>query len=205
MIMPTHPSSRRSSLRLGIFGGTFDPVHLGHLLPARDALEKMRLDAVLFVPCARSPFKREVPLTTDAQRFALLRLALKSEPRFWLSRCELDRPPPSYAIETAREVREAFPRATLFWLLGADQLGRLHEWRDWKELRRDVKFLLMQRGDGLPVPGRLRNSVLSLPHPRRIDISSTEIRRRVKARLPIDHLVSAPVAAYIQRRRLYLS
>jgi nicotinate-nucleotide adenylyltransferase len=205
MIMPTHPSSRRSSLRLGIFGGTFDPVHLGHLLPARDALEKMRLDAVLFVPCARSPFKKERPQTTDAQRLALLRLALKSEPRFWLSRCELDRPAPSYAIDTAREVREAFPRATLFWLLGADQLARLDEWHNWKELKREVKFVLMQRGEGTAVPSRWRNTVLGLPHPRRIDISASEIRRRVKARLPIDHLLPAAVAAYIQRRGLYLS
>ena len=110
-------------LRLGIYGGTFDPVHIGHLILARDALEQARLDAVLFVPCARSPFKKKAPLASDAQRVAMLKLALKGEPRFWLSRCELDRPAPSYAIDTAREIAEAFPRAELFWLLGDDQLA----------------------------------------------------------------------------------
>src|ERR1019366_7315826 len=83
---------RRWQLRLGIYGGTFDPVHHGHLLLARDTLEQLRLDAVLFVPCGRSPLKIRKPRATDARRLAMLRLALKNNPRFWLTRCELDRP-----------------------------------------------------------------------------------------------------------------
>ncbi len=195
---------RRPPLRLGCYGGTFDPVHLGHLLAARDALEQMRLDAVLFIPCAQSPFKSGAPRTTAAQRVAMLRRALAGEPRFWFSRCELDRPAPSYTIDTAREVRAAFPRATCFWLIGADLMARLHEWHGWTDLRREVKFLLLERGEGVRVPAAVRRVVLDLPHPRRIDISATEIRRRVKARLPIDHLVPASVAAYIKRAGLYL-
>ena len=117
--------TRNRRLRLGIYGGTFDPVHTGHLLLARDALEQARLDAVLFVPCGQSPFKAHKPRATDVQRVALLRLALKNEPRFWLTRCELDRPAPSFAYDTAVEIREAFPRAQLFWLIGADQLADL--------------------------------------------------------------------------------
>jgi nicotinate-nucleotide adenylyltransferase len=194
--------TRRRSLRLGIFGGTFDPVHQGHLILARDALEQARLDAVLFVPCAQSPHKRGKPHTSDLQRLAMLRVALKGEPRFWLSRCEVERVGPSYALDTAHEISAAFPRAQLFWLIGADQLARLHEWHRWEELRQLVKFLLLQRGSealtGNPGP------VLSLPRPRRIDISATEIRRRVKSRLSIDHLVPAPVAVYIERQGLYL-
>ena len=92
---------RRGQLRLGIYGGTFDPVHHGHLVLARDALEKLRLDAVLFVPCGQSPFKSRKPRATGPQRVAMLRLALKGHSRFWLSRCELDRPAPSYAYDTA--------------------------------------------------------------------------------------------------------
>jgi nicotinate-nucleotide adenylyltransferase len=198
-------SSRRGALRLGLYGGTFDPVHLGHVLVARDALEQARLDAVLFIPCAQSPFKAGAPRTTDAQRVAMLRGALRGEPRFWLSRAELERPAPSYALDTAREIQAAFPRAALFWLIGADQLARLREWHGWAELRREVKFLLLERGGEGRVPAPVRRVVLDLPHPRRIDISATEIRRRVKARLPIQHLVPAPVAAYIKRARLYLA
>ncbi len=189
----------RNRLRLGIFGGTFDPVHHGHLILARDALEQAKLDAVLFVPCAQSPFKHAAPRIPNAQRLAMLRLALKGEARFWLSRCEIERPGPSYAIDTADEIAEAFPRARLLWLIGADQLARLHEWHRFAELRRRVKFILLQRG-----PEALTDEpVLCLPRPRRIDISATEIRHRVKSRLPIDHLVPPPVAAYIERQGLY--
>ena len=198
-----HSPARRGRLRLGIYGGTFDPVHHGHLLLARDALEQLRLDAVLFVPCGRSPFKGRKPRATDAQRLALLRLALKNNPRFWLTRCELDRPAPSYAYDTAREIGEAFPRAELFWLIGADQLADLDKWHRSDDLRGLVTFALLPRGEagGEIPPG----TVLSVPRPRRVDISATEIRHRVKSRLPIDHLVPAPIAAYIQRHGLYLS
>jgi nicotinate-nucleotide adenylyltransferase len=190
-------------LRLGIYGGTFDPVHIGHLLLARDVLEQLRLDAVLFVPCGQSPLKSARPLAGDARRVTMLRLALKGESRFWLSRCELDRPPPSYSYDTAVEIREAFPRAELFWLLGADQLAVMDKWHRPDDLRQLVKFVLMPRenGDGKKVA----ETVLGLPRPRRVDISATEIRHRVKSRLPIDHLVPAPVAAYIKRHGLYLS
>jgi nicotinate-nucleotide adenylyltransferase len=196
------PRAARPPLRLGIFGGTFDPVHHGHLILARDALEQARLDAVLFVPCVQSPHKHAKPLTADTQRVAMLRRALKGEKRFWLSLCELDRGFPSYSIDTAEEIAAAFPHAELFWLIGADQLARLREWHHWEELRERVIFLLLERGTAA-----LRKSagrVLSLPHPRRVDISATEIRHRVKSRLPIDHLLPASVVAYIQRQGLYL-
>lgn len=190
-------------LRLGIYGGTFDPVHHGHLLLARDALEQLRLDAVLFVPCGQSPFKSRRPHVTDARRVAMLRLALKSEPRFWLSRCEIDRPAPSYSYDTAREIQEACPHADLFWLIGADQLAELGQWHRAKELRRIVTFALLPRTGG-DAP-RAPRGVLGLPRSRRVDISATEIRHRVKSRLPIDYLVPASIAAYIRRHRLYLS
>jgi len=196
-------STGKRHLRLGIYGGTFDPVHNGHLLLARDVLEQMHLDAVLFVPCAQSPFKNRKPHVTDVQRVAMLRLALKGEPRFWLSRTELERSTPSYAFDTATEIQEAFPRAELFWLIGTDQLAGLAKWHRSKELRRLVKFLLLLRGEA--VPKDRSGTVLSLPQARRIDISATEIRHRVKSRLPIDHLVPNSVAAYIKRHALYLS
>ena len=193
----------RRKLRLGLYGGTFDPVHHGHLLLARDALEQLRLDAVLFVPCGQSPLKTRKPRATDARRVAMLRLALKNEPRFWLTRCELDRPAPSYSYDTAVEIRQAFPKAELFWLIGLDQLAELDRWHRPDDLRRLVQFVLLPRGETSlkKVPG----TVLSLPRPRRVDISATEIRHRVKSHLPIDPLVPAPVAAYIARNRLYIA
>jgi nicotinate-nucleotide adenylyltransferase len=197
----TSASHRR--LRLGIYGGTFDPVHHGHLLLARDALEQLRFDAVLFVPASRSPFKAHQAHATDAQRLTMLRLALKNETRFWLSPCELDRPAPSYAYDTALEIQEAFPRAELFWLIGADQLVALDQWHRAGDLRQMVTFALLPRGEAA-TPATSR-TVLSLPRPRRVDISATEIRYRVKSRLPIDHLVPAPIAAYIKRHGLYRS
>jgi len=195
---------RAGKLRLGIFGGTFDPVHLGHLLLARDALEQMRLDAVLFVPCAQSPLKSHRTLAGDAQRLAMLKAALRGEPRFWLSRCELDRPGPSYSVDTAREIGAAFPHAELFWLIGRDQWAQLDRWHEPDELRRLVRFIRFPRGGAEP-KARVRRDprVLDLPHPRRVDISATEIRRRVKSRLRIDHLVPAAVAARIRRHGLY--
>jgi len=196
-------ASRSRGLKLGIYGGTFDPIHHGHLILAHDALEQLRLDAILFVPCARSPFKNRKPQVTDAQRLAMLRMALKNEPRFWLTRCELDRPPPYYAYDTTLEIREAFPRGKLFWLIGADQLADLGKWHRADELRHLVTFVLLPRGG--PSPKRLPSTVLGLPQPRQVDISATEIRHRVKSRLPIDHLVPASIAAYIKRHRLYLS
>jgi nicotinate-nucleotide adenylyltransferase len=199
---------KAAHLRLGIYGGTFDPVHTGHLLLARDALEQCRLDAVLFVPCAQSPLKKAGPLAGETQRLAMLRLALKGEPRFWLSRCELDRPAPSYAVDTAREIHDAFPRAQLFWLLGHDQWEQLDQWHEPAELRRLVRFIRFPRGEEMdkrPSQPSTRERVLDLPQPRRIDISATEIRRRLKSRLPIDQLAPAAVVGYIRRHGLYRS
>jgi nicotinate-nucleotide adenylyltransferase len=196
----------KTQLRLGIYGGTFDPVHIGHLLLARDAMEQCRLDAVLFVPCARSPLKVRGALAPDARRLAMLKLAVRGESRFWLSRCELDRPAPSYSIQTAQEIREAFPHANLFWLLGHDQWAQIDRWRSSEELRRLVRFIRLPRKDGAALgPAGKAERVLDLPRPRRIDISATEIRRRVKSGLPIDHLVPHTVVAYIRRHALYRS
>ena len=196
-------SSKSKKLRLGIYGGTFDPIHHGHLILARDALEQLKLDAILFVPCGQSPLKTRRPHATDLQRLSMLRLALKSNPRFWLTRCEVDRPAPSYSYDTALEIREAFPRAQLFWLIGGDQLADLDRWHRVEDLRRLVTFVVLPRRDASAAA--LPEGVLSLPRPRQIDISATEIRLRVKSRLPIDHLVPSPVAAYIKRHALYLS
>jgi nicotinate-nucleotide adenylyltransferase len=195
--------SAKRRLRLGIYGGTFDPVHLGHLILAQDAQEQIELDAVLFVPARQSPFKPGRTGANEKQRVAMLRLALKGRDKMWLSRCELDRPAPSYAIDTAGEIHEAFPRAELFWLIGADQLPDLARWKRIAELKKLVTFAVVPRAG--QARRRWPAGVLGLPRPRQVDISASEIRLRVKSHLPIDPLVPAPVAAYIARHRLYLA
>lgn len=194
------PTTDSRPLKLGIYGGTFDPVHLGHLILAEDAREQLKLDAVLFVPCGQSPHKLGRQTASAKDRLAMLRAAVQGNDRFWISRCEIDRPAPSYAIDTVREVSEAFPRAKLFWLLGADQLPKLATWERYRELRKLVTFAVMERGDGAK---RLPSGVIRLPEPRRVDISASEIRDRIKKKLPIIHLVPAKVAAYIERTNLY--
>jgi nicotinate-nucleotide adenylyltransferase len=194
----------RKSLRLGLYGGTFDPVHLGHLILAQDALEQLKLDAVLFIPARQSPFKPGRTGANEKQRLAMLKLALKGREKFWLSRCELDRPAPSYAIDTAAEIHDAFPHAKLHWLIGTDQLPELHRWHRVAELTKLVTFALLPR-TGATHGRALPRKLLRLPHPRQMDISATEIRLRVKSNQPIDLLVPAPVAAYITRHQLYLA
>lgn len=194
------PATRSRHLRLGIYGGTFDPVHHGHLILAEDAREQLRLDAVLFVPCGQSPHKLGKMSAPANARLAMLRAAVKGNDRFWISRCEIDRPAPSYAIDTVREIQEAFPHASLHWLLGADQLPKLSTWERYSELRKRVTFAVLQRGSSTKRPP---SGVILLPQGRRVDISASEIRDRVKRNLPIIHLVPGPVAAYIKRTHLY--
>ena len=194
--------------RLGLYGGTFDPVHIGHLINARDALEQGVLDEVVWVPCAQSPHKLGATVAPAADRLAMLRAAIKGVPKFRLSDTEIRRGAPSYAIDTVREFRAAFPDADLFWLIGADQLPKLRTWHRLPELRRMAKFLLLDRpAHGKPLArARLRQlygDVISLPRPRWLDISATEIRDRAAHGLPVAHLTPPAVAAHIARRSLY--
>jgi nicotinate-nucleotide adenylyltransferase len=199
---PRSKSPPPRSLRLGLYGGTFDPVHLGHLLGARDALEQHRLDAVVWIPCARSPHKGDPTEVPARERLALVRRAIRGRKGFWSSDIELRRGGPSYAVDTAATFREMFPGADLFWLIGSDQLPKLATWERYPALRRLVTFLVLDRPGY--ARGRLPQGVISLPRPRQVDISATEIRARLKQNLPIDLLVPPAVAAQIARRGLYL-
>lgn len=188
-------------LQLAIYGGTFDPVHHGHLILAEEAREQLQLDAVLFLPCNQSPHKPDRPPAAPRHRLAMLQVALKGLPRFWLCRCEIDRPGLSYAIDTVAEIRQAFPKARLYWFIGADQLPKLHTWHRYKELQKQVTFVLLDRGS--TTRRRLPAGVIRLPESRRVDISASEVRDRQHRKLPINTLVPAAVAAYIQRHNLY--
>lgn len=199
----SNPAPHGASVRLGIFGGTFDPVHTGHLIVARDVLERARLDHVVFVPAAQNPLKGAGPIAPGEWRAAMIRAALRDIPRFSVSTVDLDRPPPSYGIDTVQALRREWPGARLHWILGWDQLPSLHRWHRVDALVREVEFLVLRRpgvdAEAPDIPGlRLRGVDTRL-----VELSSTEIRRRIAARKPVDFFLPSRVINLIQEHHLY--
>src|ERR1700704_1776922 len=130
--------------KIGIYGGTFDPIHHGHLILARQACEELSLDQLIFVPAALSPFKKAAHASGDA-RLSMLRAAIEGQAGFSADDCELKRPPPSYSIDTVLQIREREPKAELCWLIGADNVGALSKWHRFEELRKLVQFVVLDR------------------------------------------------------------
>jgi nicotinate-nucleotide adenylyltransferase len=183
-------------LRLGLYGGSFDPIHHGHLILARQALEDLSLDRVIFIPAAESPFKPNNVNASARDRVAMVRLAIEQEPAFSFDPVEIEREAPSYTIDTARIYRDRYPTEELFFLVGEDHLAALPKWTEYEELDRLVRFAILSRSD----------QPLDVKYPvvrRRFDLSSTEIRNRVANDLSISYLVPERVLDYIQERKLY--
>jgi nicotinate-nucleotide adenylyltransferase len=190
--------------RIGIFGGSFDPVHLGHLVAAQDACEHMLLDRVLFVPAAQAPLKGIAPRLDGVQRLALLRVAVAGDPRFELSTVELDRGGVNYSIDTARALCATDPAARWYWIIGADQAARLAEWRQIAELGALVEFIVLARPGFAGEPRDLPPTVRLHVAPMHVfDVSSSEIRDRLAASRPVRHFLPASVAELIERHHLY--
>jgi nicotinate-nucleotide adenylyltransferase len=190
-------------MRIGIYGGSFDPVHLAHVLVAQTALEEVRLDRVIFIPAAQSPFKPDRKPTPGAIRAALLRTALAGLTWAEVDPWEIDRGGISYTIDTVRHFRERLPEAELFWLIGADHVQLLPKWRDSAELARLLTFLIIPRPGEPPIapPAGFRAITLKgFP----FGLSGSQIRDRVKAGLPIDLLTGPAVAQAIRNYGLYL-
>jgi len=178
-------------------GGTFDPIHHGHLILARDAREKLGLDKLVFVPNSRSPHKLAgVPAPPDL-RAAMVRAAIVSEQGFELDEVEILRGGTSYTIDTALHMRALQPEATLFYLIGEDNLGDLHTWRRVDDLHKLVQLVVIARAADVPA-----HPYLTL-HQRRIDISSTEIRQRIAKGQSIRYLVPEKVREIIENHQLY--
>ena len=129
-----------SKERIGIFGGSFDPIHIGHLIIASDAAEQMALDRVLFIPAAQAPLKPNAPEATANDRAEMTRLAIEADPRFEVRRFEIDRGGTSFSIDTAEEIAREFPEAELFWIIGGDQARQLDQWNRIDELAKLVEF-----------------------------------------------------------------
>ena len=193
--------------RIGLFGGSFDPVHNAHLALASAAREALALDELRWIP-AGQPWQKEKAraITPAPQRLAMLELALQGRPGHVIDRIEIDRSGPSYTIDTVRALQAAHPAARLVLIVGQDQYGNLHTWHDWRELLSRVDLAVAGRpGANAAVDERvalLGAALVPLPP---MAISATEIRQRVAAGLPIDHLVPAAVAGYIAHEALYRS
>jgi nicotinate-nucleotide adenylyltransferase len=185
-------------LRLGLYGGTFDPIHHGHLILARDAIERLGLDRIVFLPAAISPHKLERAPAPAELRGAMVAAAIADEPRFVMDDSELRRSGPSFTIDSVEQIRARHPEAHLHYLIGADNLRELHTWRRIDELRRLVQFVVFGRGRENSEP------VHDFPIlPRRIDISATEVRARVARGISIRYLVPDPVRLIIASHHLY--
>ena len=183
--------------RIAIYGGTFDPVHHAHLILARDALETLDLDEVIFIPAAVSPLKKAAPVASGELRLAMLRAAIKGEPKFATDDCELRRPPPSYTIDTVEEIRRRNNDAAIYCLIGEDNVDTLTKWHRFAELEKMVHFVVLDRRGQ---PGSHCYRVID----RKIDISATEIRARVASDRSIRYLVPSRVEEIIRREKLYL-
>lgn len=182
--------------KIGIYGGTFDPVHHAHLILAREAREQLGLTEVRFVLAAQSPDKLDQQSAGAEARWEMLRVAIEGEPGFTASRIELDRPAPSYTIETVEAFHAAQPDAELFFLLGEDNLAGLPRWHRFEALRKLVRFVVLDRTGVAPDVGHLTIR-------RRIDISSTAIRNRVAGGQSIRYLVPEAVEQIIRCEQLY--
>jgi nicotinate-nucleotide adenylyltransferase len=182
-------------MKIGIYGGTFDPIHHGHLILAREARELLEFEKVIFVPAAVSPFK-SAPAASAQVRLSMLRAAIEGEPGFELDDCELRRPPPSYTIDTIEEIRTRKRDAQICYLIGEDNLPTLEKWHRFDELRKAVQFIVLDR-TGMP-PDH--------PYPivhRKIDISATDIRKRVASGQSIRYFVPQAVEEIIRREKIY--
>lgn len=200
--------------RIGLYGGSFDPIHFGHLISARSLAEQLALDRVVLIPSPRPPHKNAVELTDARHRLEMARLAVEGDPLFEVSDVELHRSGPSYTFDTVTHFRQRLGEgADLFWFIGADSLPELPTWYRVSELVHIIRIVTAARpGWTPPDPATLtaavgRDAAVRLLHDLletpRIDISATDIRARTAAGKSIRYLVPEPVTSYIDAHRLY--
>ncbi len=195
--------------RVGIMGGTFDPIHHGHLFAAEEARARFGLGRVIFVPCGRPPHKQGKEITPGEHRYIMCALAVASNPHFEVSRVEIERPGPSYTIDTLRHFRKRFqPDAELFFITGADAILEILTWREADAVLREARCIAVARsGHDLcrlaATIGPDRAAAIEVLDQPTLDISSTGIRERARSGLPIRYLTPTPVVQYIATEGLY--
>jgi nicotinate-nucleotide adenylyltransferase len=198
-------------MKIGVLGGTFDPVHIGHIRVAEEVTTRLNLDEVLFIPAGQPWLKADNLISPAEHRLEMVRLALAGKPNFKLSTMELDRPGPTYTVDTMAELKRQLGAGDeLFFILGWDNLTQIPQWHEPSRLVKLCHLVAVPRVDFPPpdlksldavIPGlSKRVTILDAP---RIDINASEIRRRVRDGLSIQNLVPEPVERYIKEHRLY--
>ncbi len=188
--------TKSSPKKIGLYGGSFDPIHNGHLILARDAMERLGLDKVVFLPARISPHKLDRPPSPAEARCEVVAAAIRDEPGFEMDDCEITREGPSFTIETVRHYRERFPESDIYYFIGDDNLPELDTWKEIENLRQLVKFVVLSRA-GMPYLAEFATIT------RRIEISSTEIRYRLGRGQSVQYMVPKPACEVIARLGLY--
>lgn len=196
-------------MRIGVFGGTFDPIHMGHLIVAEDARAALELDKVLFIPAGQPWFKSYRQITASHHRLAMVRLAVADNPNFAVSDIEITRSGPSYTVDTLTELRDQYPDAEFIVILGIDALREIDRWHQPRKLFELASVVGMARPGAAinlsvlhaAIPGS--SSRIRLLDSAQIDISGTDIRRRAAHARPIRYRVPPTVEQYIQENALY--
>jgi nicotinate-nucleotide adenylyltransferase len=204
-----------TTVRLGLFGGTFDPPHVGHLLAASDAYEALHLDRVVFIPAASQPFKQGAVAASTSERLAMLRLLAGDDPRFEVDPIEIDRGGLSYTVDTLDAYAARHPASERFLLIGEDLAAQIATWHQADRIAALAQVVVLARGldadvsSGHAEPDASSGSRERPPMPvvriatRRVDVSSSEIRARVRAGLSVRGFVTEAVADYIRAAALY--
>ena len=189
--------------RIGVMGGTFDPIHHGHLVAASEVQQKFDLDEVIFVPTGQPYMKTGV--SEGEHRYLMTVIATAANPRFTVSRVDIERNKPTYTVDTLRDIQAARPRADLFFITGADAVAQIMEWKDVADVWSLAHFIAVSRpGHRLSVSGLPKQGVSSLEVPA-LAISSTDCRSRVSRGFPVWYLVPDGVVQYISKHHLYRS
>jgi nicotinate-nucleotide adenylyltransferase len=202
---PSRPTGEGSHLRIGIFGGTFDPPHVGHLIVAQDVAEALDLDRVVWVPAATPPHKEGGELTAAEDRLALVEAAVADNERFQVTDLEVRRAGVSYTVDTLRELRGRWEGAQLHLIIGADQYRVLDTWREPAEIARLARVTVMSRNGSEGPPGPQAHEATIVVPVTRIDISSTDVRERLRSGRSVAYLVPAAVRRIIEHKGLYAS
>jgi nicotinate (nicotinamide) nucleotide adenylyltransferase len=191
--------------RLGVMGGTFDPIHHGHLVAASEVQALFELDDVVFVPTGQPWQKASRAVSAAEHRYLMTVIATASNPRFWVSRVDIDRSGPTYTLDTLRDLRDQFPEHDLYFITGADALEQILSWKDVDDLFKLAHFVGVTRPGYVLDNGHLPRDAVSLVDVPAMAISSSACRERVGTGRPVWYLVPDGVVQYIAKHRLYLS